>query len=148
LEKADKTTDDNKSQEESKSVKNQEVTSIPTDGPTTSKKPSKVPTDDSTDTIKVTRSDKLNNKLSDKPDELAEIVSTWRKYPKQSVRPSWGLCGPQSASRRAGRKRRRENQKTPTGVASHVLRVAPRIYIIFKLFQNEMETTICQTKEE
>jgi hypothetical protein len=75
------TTGDTESQEESKSAKGKGVTSTPDGGPTTSKKPSKVPTDDSTDTIKVTRSDKLNNKLSNKPDELAEIISTWPKVP-------------------------------------------------------------------
>ncbi len=71
------TTGDNESQETSNSAKNKVVTSTPTDGSTPSKKPSKVPTDDSRSTIEVTRSDKLNNKLSDKPDELAEIVNTW-----------------------------------------------------------------------
>ena len=77
-----KTTDDSKCQERSKSTKNQEVTSTPTDGSTPSKKPAKVPTGDSRNTIRVTRSDKLNNKLSNKPDELAEVVSVWPELPK------------------------------------------------------------------
>ncbi|MBC8218309.1 MAG: hypothetical protein H8E73_07580 [Planctomycetes bacterium] len=36
-----------------------------------------MPADDSPDTIRVTRSDKPDNKLSNKPDELAEVVEVW-----------------------------------------------------------------------
>ena len=80
---ADKTADDNKGKERSKSAKNQEVASTPTDGSTTLKKPPELPTDDSTNTIKVTRSDKLDNKLSNKPDpDLSEIIAAWPELPE------------------------------------------------------------------
>jgi len=82
LGKAPKTTDDNKSQEQSKSAKSQEVTSTQVYGSTPSKKPAEVPDDDSPSTIEVTRSDKLDNKLSNKPDpDLAEIVAAWPELP-------------------------------------------------------------------
>jgi hypothetical protein len=76
-----KTTDDNNSQETSKSAKNQEVTSTQADGSIASNKPSKVPTDDSPGTMNVRCSDKLDNKLSNKPDELAEVVKAWPDLP-------------------------------------------------------------------
>ena len=78
LEEVTKTTDDNKSQRASKSVKNKGVTSTPTDGSTPSKEPTEVPTDDSTSTIEVTRSDKPDNKLDS---DLAEIVTAWPELP-------------------------------------------------------------------
>jgi len=44
-----------------------------------------VPTDDSTNTIEVTRSDKLDSKLSNKSDaDLSEVVEAWPGY---SVKP-------------------------------------------------------------
>ena len=48
-------------------------------------KPSKVPTDDSTDIKNVSCSDKLDNKLSNKPEtnpELTEIIAAWPKLPE------------------------------------------------------------------
>ena len=82
LEKAAETTDDSECQERPKSAKNKEVTSNQSDGLTASKKPAEVPTDDSTNTIKETCSDKLNNKLSNKPDaDLAEVVQAWPELP-------------------------------------------------------------------
>ncbi|TKJ35536.1 MAG: hypothetical protein CEE38_15305 [Planctomycetes bacterium B3_Pla] len=84
LEKAAKTTDDNKGQETSKSAKNQEVTSTPTDGSAPSKKPAKVPTDDSPGTMNVRCSDKLDNKLSDKPEtdpDLTVVAEAWPELP-------------------------------------------------------------------
>ena len=45
-----------------------------------------MPTDDRGSTKKVTGSDKLNNKLNNKPtqmsDDLAEIVAAWPKLPE------------------------------------------------------------------
>ncbi len=81
LGKAAETTDDSKSQGASKYASSQGVTLAPPDGPTPSKNPVNVPTDDSRSTIEVTRSDKLDNKLSNKPDELAEVVEVWPKLP-------------------------------------------------------------------
>ena len=77
-------TDDKRCQKESKSTKNKEVTtdtSLCSNGP---QSPSEVPTDDSTNTIKVTSSDKLDNKLSNKPTkdtDLAEIIEVWPQLP-------------------------------------------------------------------
>ena len=54
------------------------------DGSTTSKKPPKVPTDDRSSTNKVTCSDKLDDKLSNKltaDPEFAEIVNAWPELP-------------------------------------------------------------------
>ncbi len=76
--------DDSGGQERSKSAKNQEVTSTQADGPTPSNKPAKVPTDDSTNTMNVRCSDKLDNKLSDKPEtdpDLTLVVKAWPELP-------------------------------------------------------------------
>ena len=81
LDNSSETSDDSKSQELSKSAKNQEVTSTQADGSIASKKVVKVPTDDSPYTKKVTCSDKLNDKLSNKPTEsdtdLAGVIEAW-----------------------------------------------------------------------
>jgi len=81
LDKSSKTTGDSKSQDTSKSTQNKEVTSTQADGSKASNRPAKVPSNDSTYTIKVTRSDKLDNKLSNKPDDLAEVVNAWTELP-------------------------------------------------------------------
>ena len=87
-----KTIGDSRCQEASKSAKNKGVTSTPTDGSEPSKKPSKVPTDDSTNTIEVTRSDKLDNKLSNKPDSnVAEIIAAWPELPDAIRSRLWRL---------------------------------------------------------
>ena len=50
------------------------------------KKPAEVPSDDNRNTIEVICSDKLNNKLSNKPDaDLAEVVQAWRAIRADSV---------------------------------------------------------------
>ena len=86
LGKGEKTTDDSERQERSKSAKNQEVTSTQADGSIASKKVAKVPTDDRSSTKKVTCSDKLNNKLSNKPakhdTDLALVLEAWPELPE------------------------------------------------------------------
>ena len=76
-------------QEESKSTKNKEVTagtSLCSNGP---QSPSEVPTDDSTSTNDVRCSDKLDNKLSNKPTmdvDLKLVVEAWPEL--YTIRPS------------------------------------------------------------
>ena len=81
-----KTADYSSGQGTSKYAKNKGVTTSKTKGPHSSNVPSKVSVDDSTNTANVPNSDKLNNKLSNKPKkldtDLAEIVQTWPRLPK------------------------------------------------------------------
>jgi len=53
-----------------------------TDGDLAPNEPAKVPTADSTNTTNVTNSDKPDNKLSNKPADLAEIVAVWPELPE------------------------------------------------------------------
>ena len=77
LPKSNQTADDKNSQEVHKSAKNKGVTTSGSKGDSALSKPSKVPSDDSTGTANVTS----NNKLSNKPADLASVVKAWPELP-------------------------------------------------------------------
>ncbi len=61
---------------------NKEITAGKPDGVTSANNSSQVPADDSTNTANVPNSDKLDNKLSNKPTELAVVVKAWPELPE------------------------------------------------------------------
>ena len=77
-----KTADYSSGQGTSKYAKNKGVTTSKTKGPHSSNVPSKVSVDDSTNTANVPNSDKLSNKPKKLDTDLAEIVQTWPRLPK------------------------------------------------------------------
>jgi len=83
---ASKTASDSESQQASKSAKKQGVTASKPMECDRSSKPSKVPVDDRSSTADVTSSDKLNNKLGDKPTaadpDLVKVVEASPKLPE------------------------------------------------------------------
>ncbi|MDT8300835.1 MAG: hypothetical protein RQ760_05065 [Sedimentisphaerales bacterium] len=70
---------------ESKCTKNKEVTTNKAEGDSTPNELPEVSTADRPSTIKVTSSDKLDNKQNNKPtksdSDLAEIIETWPELP-------------------------------------------------------------------
>ncbi len=63
--------------------KNKEITASKPDEVTSANNSSQVPADDSTNTANVLNSDKLDNKLSNKPDaDLSEVVEAWPQLPE------------------------------------------------------------------
>ena len=68
--------DDSQCQEGSRCNKNTEVTTNKAEGESTLNEHPKVPTVDSTEKKKVTYSDKLDNKLTEKDSDLAVVVRT------------------------------------------------------------------------
>jgi len=74
------TTSDNSGQNTSKSAKNKEVTASSADEKIPPNEPSDVPNEDKANTIKVSCSDKLDNKQNNKPErdaDLNEIIEAW-----------------------------------------------------------------------
>jgi hypothetical protein len=81
-----KTGGDKSSQEVYNPTDNQGLTTSKAEDDSTANGPAKVPTADSTNTIDVRNSNKLNNKLSNKPTQqdtdLVEIVAVWPELPE------------------------------------------------------------------
>ena len=76
--------DDSKCQDTPKPAENKEVTATSTEDSIPSNRPSKLPNEDRANTIKVTNSDKLDNKQNNKPEadrDLAEVIKAWPQIP-------------------------------------------------------------------
>ncbi len=82
VKKSSKSGDVSNSQNVRKSAKNKGLTASKGEVDLAQNKPSKVPTADKANSIDVPNSDKLNNKLSDKPVDLALVAKAWPQLPE------------------------------------------------------------------
>jgi hypothetical protein len=88
LENSEQTSSNIKSQETSKPPENKEFTTSEQQADLPPKKPIEVPTGDKTNPIKVTNSDKLdnkqNNKLIETDKDLSEVIWVWSRLPQEN----------------------------------------------------------------
>ncbi|MEJ2648152.1 MAG: hypothetical protein P8016_07060 [Sedimentisphaerales bacterium] len=67
----------------SKHSENKELTASEQQADSLQNKPSEVPTSDNSNTIEVSDSDKLDNKLTINDPDLFSIIEAWSKLPKE-----------------------------------------------------------------